>query len=137
MKKVTIYSRGTCDTSSREGSYFIKLDYMGKYKGFTGPCYDATVNRCIIQGLIEGVKKVKEPCKIQLITATKIGVKKYVRSRKGTNKDLLAELLLLLEKGLHHYTFTVLEGEGVWLRNEIESAIIPISYAVPPWEELP
>ncbi|MFT6835581.1 MAG: ribonuclease HI [Francisellaceae bacterium] len=123
MKKVIIYSRGSCDTSTREGVFSIKLEYMGESKGFTGSRSNTTTNRCIIQGCIEGAKKLKEPCEIEFITSTKMGISKQTKG-KGVNKDLISELISLLDSNEHEYYFTVVEGQGDWLNSEIANATV-------------
>ncbi|MGI2040431.1 hypothetical protein ACRN9Z_20510 [Shewanella frigidimarina] len=126
MKKIIIYSRGSCDTSTREGVFNIKIEYLGKSKGFTGHCSDTTTNRCIIQGCIEGVKKLKEPCNIEFITSTKMGISKHSKG-KGVNKDLITELVSLLENNSHDYFFTALEGQGDWLNSEISNTTLNVT----------
>ena len=118
-KKVIIYSRGSCNSETREGVFSIKLEYIGKSMGVTGKCSDTTANRCIIQGCIEGVKKLKEPCNVEFITCTKMGISKYTKG-KGVNKDIIGELISLLESNLHEYDFTVVEGKGDWLNKMIK-----------------
>jgi ribonuclease HI len=118
MKKVVIYSRGSCDHSTREGVFAIQLEYMGRTKNFTGSVSDTTAHGCIIQGCIEGVKKLKEPCKVELITSTHMGISKYMKG-KGVNKGLISELIDLLESNGSEYLFTVIGGQSHWLNNKI------------------
>ena len=56
----------------------------------------------IISGIIEAVKMIKRPCKINLFTHTLIGLKS-----KGSNKDLIHQLLNLISDNHHILSETV------------------------------
>ena len=118
MKKVIIYSTGSCDYVSRKGSYAIRMVYKGKSKFFTGKLKDTTANRCIIQGCIEGIKNIREPCNIEFITATALGISRF-KKNKGVNKLLLRELIELLNEKRCEFTFTLEKGKGSWLKEKI------------------
>ncbi|EHN68008.1 hypothetical protein [Aliivibrio fischeri] len=118
MKKISIYSRGSCDASTRIGFYASQLEYNGRLKNIQGNLSDTTANRCVIVGCIEAVSLLKEACDVEIFTSTKIGVEKYALD-KGVNKDLIGELIkLLITKGCK-YQFTTLEGQGDWINKKI------------------
>jgi ribonuclease HI len=118
MKKINIYSRGSCDASSRIGKYFSQLEYENTLKNLTGELFDTTANRCIIQGCIEAVTLIKEPCDVEIFTSTKIGVEKFAKG-KGVNKDLIAELIGLLKAKKCQFKFTTLANQSDWLNKKI------------------
>ncbi|MCE0321951.1 hypothetical protein LVW14_26860, partial [Klebsiella pneumoniae] len=68
MKMVKIYSTGSCDAATREGSAEVVLECEGKIKYLTFSYSDTTANRCILQGLIDGVNCLKKPCNVELIS---------------------------------------------------------------------
>jgi hypothetical protein len=118
MKSVVIYSIGSCDASTRIGSYDALLDFEGRTRRLHRELHDTTANRLIIQGLIDAVCALKEPCQLKLTTATAIGVSKSAL-KKGVNADAVHELLEALTKGRHAFDFDVREGEGEHLRRTI------------------
>lgn len=122
MKKVNIYSRGSCDASSRMGMYYSQLEYKNILKNLSGELFDTTAKRCVIQGCIEAVAFIKEPCDVEIFTSTKIGVEKFAKG-KGVNKDLITELMGLLESKKCQFRFTTLEGQGDWLNKKIDRTL--------------
>ena len=122
MKKINIYSRGSCDASSRRGTYSTQLEYKNILKNLSGELFDTTANRCVIQGCIEAVALIKEPCDVEIFTSTKIGVEKFAKG-KGVNKDLIAELIGLLDVKNCQFKFTTLEGQGDWLNKKIDRTL--------------
>lgn len=120
MKAVSIYSIGSCDTTTRIGNYDVLFDHEGRTRRLHRELRDTTVNRCIIQGLIDAVTALKEPCLLTLITSTAIGIAKGSK-KKGPNADLVNELLFELGNGGHHFEFEVREGHGEKIRRLITS----------------
>lgn len=120
MKAIDINSVGSCDAGTREGFSEVLLEYNGKAKYVHLQIHDTTANRCIIEGLIAGVRLIKEPCAVRLITATKIGVEKAVRG-KGVNFDLVRTLIAELQARQCTFDFDVWEGRGNELRSKIAS----------------
>lgn len=111
MKDVTIYSFGSCDATTRKGSYYASLEYCGNYKYVSGYLDDVTTNRCIIVGVIEAIRKLKEPCAVKVITGTLIGIKKWQKNRKGVNADLITELHELAWEKKCLLTFEAIAGQ--------------------------
>ena len=111
MKMVKIYSTGSCDAATREGSAEVVLECEGKIKYLTFSYSDTTANRCILQGLIDGVNCLKKPCNVELISSCELGVKKAQKG-KGVNVDLHKELCGVLIKKECEYSFSVMHGEG-------------------------
>lgn len=117
---VKIYSTGSCDARTRVGRYTALLQYKAHFKVVNGELQDTTANRCIITGLIEAVKLLKKPCRVNLITSTAIGVKRVHRKGKeGVNADIVKVLLDFLNQKQCDPNFIVVEGEGDELNNFI------------------
>lgn len=120
LKKVTISSTGSCDAATRAGFYEILLEYSGKRKYLRRKLTDTTANRCIIQGLIDGVLALKKPCEVTLVAATPLGLS-GVPKLKGPNVDLLRELVSALEERDCPFKFEVVGGQGDELRRQIRA----------------
>ncbi len=91
---------------------------------------DTTANRCIILGLIDAVKLLKKPCKVNLVTSTPIGVVTVMKKGKGTNGDIINELLNLLKEKNCEAEFFAVEGEGDKLNAYICSKTEEKSYGI-------
>lgn len=85
LKKVTISSVGSCDTATRQGFYEALMECNGRRKYLKRDLTDTTANRCIIQGLIDGVSNLKEPCEVILVAATSLAQK----STKGGRLEIV------------------------------------------------
>lgn len=121
---VKIYSIGSCDHRTRLGTYTALLQYKAHIKVISGDLQNTNSIRCIITGLIEAVKLLKKPCRVNLITSTAIGVNRVLRKRKdGVNADVVKVLLDFLNQKQFDPNFIVVEGEGEKLNNYIFSKI--------------
>lgn len=111
MKRVTLYSAGSCSNQTREGRARVltELDGLQTVTEFT---YENTTSkRCIIQGLIDGVLQLQDDCHVNLVTSTPLALDK-ARHGEGPNRDLIEALLeLLASKGCSH-EFNFWEGRG-------------------------
>lgn len=117
-KKVTISSVGSCDAATRLGHFEALMEYNGKPKYLKHELTDTTANRCIIQGLIDGVRNLREPCEVTLVAATSLGLSSFPRL-KGPNADILQVLVSALEERNCTFTFEVVGGQGDELRSRI------------------
>lgn len=110
MKEVNIYVKESWDgLHTKEGSYIVLLSAQGKKLIFSRSFCNTTNYRLIIQGSIDAIKKLNQPCVINLYTNTNFGMSK-IRNSKGEwrkdtkgdiNTDLLDELKNLLIEGGH------------------------------------
>ena len=66
MKKVTIYTDGSCSKNPGPGGYGAILMCNGVEKEISGGDYQTTNNRMELQGPIEALKLLKEPCEVDL-----------------------------------------------------------------------
>ncbi len=68
MKKVDLYTDGSCIGNPGPGGYACILIYQGIKKEWAGCVPDTTNNRMEITAVIEGLKKLKEPCDVTIYT---------------------------------------------------------------------
>ena len=104
-KEISVFIAGSCNYASeeREGFYVAELRYKDKVKFIGKDVINTTCNRVMIEGLIDIVKMLKEPCIIQVYSAGYYGYKRmytkqgdYKDEISGKNKDLLKILQTLL-----------------------------------------
>ena len=62
MKRVTLYTDGSCSGNPGIGGYGCLLMYNGHEKRLSGAFADTTNNRMEIYAVICGLKCLKEPC---------------------------------------------------------------------------
>lgn len=109
MKEINMYIRGICRNTgkyqeTKEGKFVVVLEYKNKCKVFKGAELHTTSNRMLLQALIEGIKALKEPCKINVFTPAYLG---FSKTNKSPNYDLLEEVNQLCFKGGHILEFNV------------------------------
>lgn len=68
MKEVTIYTDGACSGNPGAGGWGTILDYIGKRKELSGGEAQTTNNRMELTAVIEGLKALKEPCRVTVVT---------------------------------------------------------------------
>ena len=68
VKKVDLYTDGSCIGNPGPGGYACILIYQGIKKEWAGCVPDTTNNRMEITAVIEGLKKLKEPCDVTIYT---------------------------------------------------------------------
>ena len=107
MKTIEIKSSGSCDSSTKIGSYIATIRYKEHLKQMTGTILMTTVNRCILTGFILAVEQLNEQCNITLISKTQMGVKKYGTGKVARNSDLFNKLISALNNKSHTYSFVV------------------------------
>lgn len=67
-KAVTLYSDGSSLGNPGPGGWGTILEFKGHTKELSGSEMDTTNNRMELQGVIEGLKLLKEPCDIEVVT---------------------------------------------------------------------
>lgn len=67
-KQVTIYTDGACDPNPGIGGWAAILIFNGTHKELTGGAMESTNNRMEMTAVIEGLRQLKEPCAVTLIT---------------------------------------------------------------------
>lgn len=125
MKKVDMYTDGACSFNPGPGGYGIVLIYNGIEKQFSGFDESTTNNRMEITAVIEGLKKLKEPCDVTIYTDSAYTMNafdlgwldnwqqnnwKNAQKKEVLNKDLWQELLAQMEK--HKITWVKVKGHS-------------------------
>ncbi len=118
MKEITLYTDGACSGNPGPGGYGAILVYRGIEKVFSGGEERTTNNRMELLSVIVGLRALKEPCVVRLVSDSKYvidGLSKgwakswrargWVKADKkpALNSDLWGELLDLCERHEMHY----------------------------------
>ncbi len=74
-KPITLYSDGSSLGNPGPGGYGGILDYRGTRKSYSGGEVHTTNNRMELSGVIEGLKLLKEPCSVHVISDSSYVVK--------------------------------------------------------------
>lgn len=68
MKKVTIYTDGSCHGNPGPGGWAAILIYKEIKKELSGGCKHTTNNRMELTAAIEALRALKEPCEVDIFT---------------------------------------------------------------------
>ncbi|TDO98898.1 ribonuclease HI [Marinomonas balearica] len=131
MKDVTIYTDGACKGNPGIGGWGAWLTFGPHEKRLCGGDHDTTNNRMELMGAIEGLKALKESCKVTLYTDSSYvqkGISEWLAGwkKKGwktaskqpvKNKDLWQ--LLDSECQRHEVTWKWVKGHAGIEGNEI------------------
>lgn len=71
MKKVEIYTDGSCKQNPGPGGWGAVLVYQGRELELSGGQADTTNNRMELTAVIEALQKLREPCQVTLTTDSK------------------------------------------------------------------
>ena len=144
MKNVNIYTDGACSGNPGVGGWGTILEYNGKKKELCGAEAETTNNRMELTAVIEGLKALKERCKVTLYTDSQYIVNainlgwaeswkqngwRKADKKKALNTDLWETLLDLL--GRQDVTFVWVKGHDGHPENERCDAL-----AVGSWTKL-
>lgn len=115
MKEVNIYIKESCDALDTKNGYYIAvMTTQGGRRKFSNSFKDTTNYRMIIQGAIDAISMLNQPCIINLFTNTTFGMSKIRKGdgswkefpKDSVNMDLLFELKKLILEGEHElYNF--------------------------------
>ncbi len=112
MKTVTVYTDGACSGNPGPGGWGAILEYMGHEKELFGGEKSTTNNRMELTAVIEALRRLKEPCIVDLYSDSKYVIdalekgwvwgwkkKGWVKSDKkpALNVDLWEALLPLVQ----------------------------------------
>jgi len=115
-KQITLYSDGSSLGNPGPGGYGGILEYQGTRKEYSGAEPHTTNNRMELRGVIEGLKLLKEPCQVEVISDSSYVIKainewleEWVKKafKKVKNVDLWQEYL---EVSAPH------QVRGTWVR---------------------
>jgi ribonuclease HI len=124
MKNVKIITDGSCLGNPGRGGWAVILRYNDHSRELYGYSPHTTNNRMELQAAIEGLKALKEPCEVEVITDSEYvrnGITTWMRNWKQrnwmtldkkpvVNQDLWEELDALVEK--HKVTWSWTKGHA-------------------------
>jgi len=88
MKAIEIYTDGACRGNPVAGGWGVYLLYKNEKKEFYGGKLNTTNNQMELTAAIEGLKVLKEPCKVKLYTDSKYvmdGINSWIANWKKNN----------------------------------------------------
>ncbi len=120
MKQVKLITDGACLGNPGPGGWAAILRYNHHTRELYGSCPQTTNNRMELTAAIEGLKALKEPCEVELVTDSQYlmnGITKWINGwkRKGwltaekkpvLNQDLWMALDALASRHRIHWTWT-------------------------------
>ena len=131
MKEVTVYTDGACSGNPGAGGWGTILVYKGREREMSGGAAETTNNRMELTAVIEGLKALKEPCRVTVVTDSqyvanginlgwaeswkKNGWRKKDK-KPALNPELWDELLTLIAK--HEVTIEWVRGHDGHPENE-------------------
>ncbi len=125
MKQVHLFSDGSSLGNPGRGGYCAILRYQDKEKIISGAQKDATNNQMELKAVIEGLKALKEPCSVEIVSDSSYVVKGinewldgWVRKdfKKVKNPDLWREYLEVAKP--HRINATWVRGHAGHAENE-------------------
>lgn len=130
LKEIELYTDGACSGNPGAGGWGVLLRYNGIEKEISGGASHTTNNKMELIAVIEGLKKLKEPCIVQLYSDSKYvieGAVKWLNQWKArdwikadkkplANKELWMELDTLLKK--HTINWHWVKGHAGHYENE-------------------
>lgn len=75
LKQITLYSDGSSLGNPGPGGYGGILEYKGKRKEYSGGETHTTNNRMELRAVIEGLKLLKEPCNVEVVSDSSYVIK--------------------------------------------------------------
>ncbi|ULH16479.1 ribonuclease HI [Deinococcus sp. KNUC1210] len=130
-ENVDLYADGACDTTAGHGGWACILRYGDHEMELGGHAEQTTNNRMELTGLLEGLKALKRPCQVRVVTDSqylrKAFTDKWILNwqRNGwktagkdpvKNQDLWEELIVQAKK--HALTFVWVKGHNGHDENE-------------------
>lgn len=125
MKKITIYTDGACSGNPGKGGWGCVLIYNDYKKTFSGYDENTTNNKMELMAVIEALKKLKEPCEVDVYTDSAYVSNAFLNDwitnwqnngfktagkKEVQNKDLWLELIALCNT--HSVTFHKVKGHA-------------------------
>jgi ribonuclease HI len=130
MKKIEIFTDGACKGNPGIGGWGVILRYQQTEKTLSGAELNTTNNRMELQGPIEALVSLKEPCQVSITTDSKyvlLGATQYLKNWKRNswktaqkqdvkNKDLWERLDV--ESQRHKIEWHWIKGHSGHIENE-------------------
>jgi len=102
VKKITLFSDGSALGNPGPGGYGVILRYGDKERELSGSEAHTTNNRMELKGVIEGLKALKEPCEVDIVSDSSYvvkGINEWLQNwikrdfKKVKNPDLWREYI--------------------------------------------
>jgi len=77
MKEVTIYTDGACSGNPGVGGWAAVMMYNGHKKEISGYVKETTNNRMELFAVVQGLRALKEPCRVELYSDSSYVVKAF------------------------------------------------------------
>lgn len=118
LKKVTLYTDGSCIGNPGPGGYAYILIYNKLKKEFSGFEDNTTNNRMELSAVINGLNQIKEPCEVTIYTDSAYVLNAFeqkwienwqlkgwrtANKKDVLNKDLWLKLLDAMERHVVHW----------------------------------
>ena len=125
MKTVELYTDGACSGNPGPGGYGIVLIYQNTVKEFSGFEPQTTNNQMELKAVIEGLKKIKEKCNVNIYTDSAYVCNAFTQNwitnwiangwknankKPVLNKEMWQELIDLTNK--HNVAFHKVKGHS-------------------------
>jgi ribonuclease HI len=124
MKKVTLYSDGSCEGNPGPGGWAVVLAGESYHQEISGGAPATTNNRMELQAAVEGLRALGEPCEVEFFTDSQYvrnGITAWLKKWKALgwktaakqpvkNQDLWKELDV--ESARHRITWKWLKGHA-------------------------
>lgn len=119
MKQITLFSDGSALGNPGPGGYGTILRYNSKERELSGGEAHTTNNRMELLGVIEGLRALKEPCEVEVVSDASYvvkGISQWLQSwverdfKKVKNPDLWREYLRVSEQ--HMVKVTWVKGQA-------------------------
>lgn len=135
MKTIEVFTDGACKGNPGPGGWGVLLRYQGTEKELWGGEPDTTNNRMELRAAIEGLKALKEPCRVLLTTDSEYvrkGITEWIHGwkqkgwRTAAKKPVKnAELWQLLERqvGRHEIEWHWVKGHSGHRENELADSL--------------
>ena len=135
MKTIEVFTDGACKGNPGPGGWGVLLRYQGTEKELWGGEPDTTNNRMELRAAIEGLKALKEPCRVVLTTDSEYvrkGITEWIHGwkqkgwRTAAKKPVKnAELWQLLERqvGRHEIEWHWVKGHSGHRENELADSL--------------
>ena len=125
MKKITLFSDGSALGNPGPGGYGVILRFGDKEKELWGSDAFTTNNRMELLGAIEGLRALKEPCEVEIVSDSSYvvkGINEWLNGwikrdfKKVKNPDLWQEYLSVSAQ--HKVKATWIRGHDGHIENE-------------------
>ena len=120
MKEVILYTDGACSGNPGVGGWGAILMYGAESREISGGCSYTTNNKMELTAVIEGLKRLKEPCVVHVYSDSAYVVNAFLQNwisgwekrewRNVKNPELWHELISLTN--VHKVTFHKVKGHS-------------------------